>query len=750
MAAKKKNTKKRYKPTFPTDGEILEFIHDAPGKVGKNQIARYFQISGDDRIQLKQALARLRDAGKLKKRSRQYSKSKTLPKTTVLEIVGTDDDGELFAKPLRWHVEDDGPEPKILIIASRSKSADIPGAGDLILARPTRIKDEIYDYKARIVKKLSRPDNQRLLGIVRKSRDGLRITPTEKKARYEYQVASGSEKDARPGELVAFKQLRERSHGLKQARIMEKLGSMNDQHNISLIALHAHGVPHRMPQRVIDETEKLKPFNPDNAPHHKDMRQLELITIDPTDAKDHDDAIWAEADTSGDNPGGVNIIVAIADVAYYVTTDSTIDNEALFRGNSTYLPDRVVPMLPERLSTDLCSLKPDVDRPALACFMSFDSTGKKIKHHFDRIIMRSPTKLSYQQAQKLVDDGANDVPVLKPLWQAYEVLKKGRARRAPLELDLPERKLLLDAHGMVEQVITPNRLDAHKLVEEFMIQANVAAAESLEAAKVPVIYRVHDAPSQEKIIALADFLKTIGLSAPKGQVMKPANFNSILSKVKGGEYEHVVNMVVLRSQSQAVYSTANLGHFGLNLRRYAHFTSPIRRYADLCVHRGLIKAFKLGNDGLSDKQTVQLEEIATAISGTERRSMLAERDTSDRMIAKYLSTRVHQSFNARISGISRAGLFVMLDDTGADGFVPAASLDTEYFVHDEKAHAFIGERTGETFRIGDNVRVKLVEASPLSGGLRFEMISQGRKGKPVSRHRNQPRRQHRGRKGKRR
>jgi ribonuclease R len=467
------------------------------------------------------------------------------------------------------------------------------------------------------------------------------------------------------------------------------------------------------------------------------MRHIPLLTIDPPDARDHDDAVWATPDDDPKNQGGFKIIVAIADVSFYVRNQSKLDEEAKKRGNSTYLPDRVVPMLPERLSTELCSLKENVDRPALACFMTFTRQGRKVDHHFDRIIMRSVARLSYRQAQDAIDGkpGKAAKPlledVLKPLWAAYAVLKKGRDKRQPLELELPERKLIVGENGLIEDVMVAERFDAHKLIEEFMIQANVAAAEALQTRKVPLIYRVHDAPSAEKLKALADFLKTLNLTAPRGQVMKPSNFNTILAQVKGKETEHVVNQVVLRSQSQAIYSTENLGHFGLNLRNYAHFTSPIRRYADLTVHRGLISAFNLGDDGLVDDQIAHLEEIAQEISKTERRSMLAERATKDRMIAMFLSTAVNQSFRGRISGVSRAGLFIILDNSGADGFVPAAKLDGDYFIHDETGHALVGERTGETFRIGDKVTVRLMEAVPVSGGLRFEMMSKGSKGKPV-------------------
>ncbi len=741
--AKKKNKKKVF--GFPSDAAIVDFVNNSTGKIGKNQIARHFKLTGDHRITLKDALQRLRESGKLQVDKRKIATRTGLPKVCVMKITGVDDDGELQAAAIRWD-EADGTPPAIIIKASNER-AKIPrqkaiGVGDVVLARPVKIQDDTYDYMATIVKRL---DNEKPynLGVVRKMSKGFRITPTDKKSRFEFVVASSNERGLKGGELVGFEVARGSTHGLKIAKIVKRLGNIQEQKNISLIALSEHEIPVDMPEAVENTANALKEISPKGTSHHTDLRHVPLITIDPPDARDHDDAIYAQVDDDPENLGGVNIIVAIADVAYYVKSKSLIDNEARKRGNSTYLPDRVVPMLPERLSTDLCSLKEKVDRPALACFMTFDKKGQKIRHYFDRIIMKSAAKLSYQEAQDAIDGKPDAIggvisqelyeDVLKPLWAAYAVLKKGRSKRQPLDLDLPERKLVIGENGVVEDVKIVDRFDAHKLVEEFMIQANVAAAETLEDKKRSFIYRSHDAPGAEKLVALADFLKTLNLSAPTGQVMKPANFNSILAKVKDTELEHVVNQVVLRSQSQAVYTTDNLGHFGLNLRRYAHFTSPIRRYADFTVHRGLIAALGLGGDGMTKEEEASLQSIAEDISATERRSMLAERDTKDRMIANFLSGEINKIFDGRIGGMAGAGLFITLDETGADGFVPAASLDGDYFIYDEEKRSMIGERTGETFTMGDKVRVRLLEAVPVSGGLKLEMMSEGKKGKPAGR-----------------
>jgi ribonuclease R len=465
----------------------------------------------------------------------------------------------------------------------------------------------------------------------------------------------------------------------------------------------------------------------------EDWRKVPLVTIDPADAKDHDDAVFAEADTDPKNEGGFIVTVAIADVAHYVTPGSALDREALVRGNSVYFPDRVVPMLPERISNDLCSLRPNEDRAALAVRMVIEANGKKRSHTFHRILMRSAAKLHYAQAQDAIEGRADETtgplldPVLRPLYAAYAARKRERAERQPLDLDLPERKILLKPDGTVDRVIVPPRLDAHRLIEEFMILANVAAAETCERARVPLIYRVHDEPSPEKIEALREFLATLDIRIAKGQVMRGGEFNKILARVRGTEHEQIVNDVVLRSQAQAEYAAENYGHFGLNLRRYAHFTSPIRRYADLVVHRALITSRGFGSDGLPQGIDLKtLGEVSARISAAERRAMKAERETVDRLIAHFLADRIGANFAGRISGVTRAGLFVKLDETGADGFIPASTVGNDYYRYHEARHALIGDHTGESYRLGDKVEVKLVEAAPVAGALRFELLSEGR------------------------
>ena len=721
---------------LPDKNEILEFIRDTPGKVGKREIARAFGIKGAARLDLNRLLASLTSAGTLSGNRKGLHKRGSLPPVAVLEVTGRDSDGDLIAVPLVWE-EADGERPSVLIPVhqGRGPQADIEtdiAAGDRILARITELKEadvEGFRFEASPIKRLPR-EKRRLLGIFRANRHGGgTIEPIDRKQLRSWSIRKGDEGRAKDGDLVRFDLVRKGRMHVPQATILETLGNPDDQRRISLIAVHAHGIPDDFPESVIAESEKL---TPPTLQGRTDLRALPLVTIDPPDARDHDDAVFAEPDTDPANDGGWIVIVAIADVAHYVRPGTKLDREAQLRGNSVYFPDRVVPMLPERISNDLCSLREGEDRACLAARMVFDRRGIKKGHTFLRAMMRSAAKLSYQEAQAAIDGQPSEKcapllePVLRPLWAAYAALAEARDKRAPLDLDLPERKILLDEEGKVARVVVPERLPAHRLIEEFMIQANVAAAEMLEGKRTPLVYRTHDQPSKEKLQSLREFLSSLDIKLAPQTTLAPEHFNRILQRAKSTPVADLVNEVVLRSQSQAEYNVDNIGHFGLNLRRYAHFTSPIRRYADLLVHRALIRALKHGAGGLEEAEISRLPDIAQAISEAERRAMAAERETADRLIAAHLSDRVGATFSGRIAGVTRSGLFVRLKDTGADGFVPVSSLQGDFYYHVEAQHALVGKRTGETFRLGEAVEVRLIEAIPTAGALRFEMLSEGK------------------------
>ncbi len=725
---KPKSKNKAERQSLPSREDILAFIAEHPGAAGKREIARHFGITGAARIPLKALLKELTATGTVETHRRKLKRPSDLPEVSVLEIVERDQDGDLIAIPVEWPPEN-GEPPRIRLAAPRrdvKTKQPAAGIGDRVLARLARPEPGEEGLTARVIKLLERKAVS-ALGVVRITPRGVRIEPIDKKQK-ELILDLADVGKAKDGDLVALNVTPSTRFGLDRAKVVEVLGSVKNEKAVSMIAIHAHGIPHVFPAEVLDEAAAAAAVD---LAHREDWRHEPLLTIDPPDAKDHDDAVMAIPDYSPSNPGGAVIIVAIADVSWYIRAGSALDREALKRGNSVYFPDRVVPMLPERISNDLCSLREGEDRPALAVRMVFSAEGKKLSHRFHRILMRSLAKLSYQQAQAAFDGKAHGLsePVkqaLASLWDGYEILRRGRDARGPLDLDLPERKVIVGKDGGIERIVVPERLEAMRLIEEMMIQANVAAAETLEAKKSPLVYRVHDQPSMAKLEALHDFLKSIELSLPKGGNLKPEHFNRLLERAEGTEHDQLINEVVLRSQAQAEYNPANIGHFGLNLRRYAHFTSPIRRYADLIVHRALVGSLALGPGGLPAGIDTKLAEIAAQISAAERRAMAAERDTVDRLVAHWLADRVGSTFRGRISGVTRAGLFVKLAETGADGFVPMRTLGSEFFVYDEARHAVVGSRSGEAYRLGDDVEVKLVEVAPVAGALRFEMVSEGR------------------------
>lgn len=742
-------SKRPYIKPEPDRDAIRAFVEKerAEGREpGKREVARAFGIVGGDKIWLKRVLRELEGeddphnaVATLPGSMRNDAAPRhDMPSVIMAEIRRRDHDGELIAEPAEWNERKQGTLPQILVsIPRRLREAEAaPGIGDRALMRVERIEPDGRDpdgpsYSGRVLKIFGKTAS--VIGVFRSSKDGGgRLHPIDKRAKgREVMIPPGQTGGAQDGDLIAVSMLTSNRLGLPEGKVRERLGSLNSERAVSLIAIHTHDIPHVFPKAALAEAEEAIPAGMKNR---EDWRKLPLVTIDPADAKDHDDAVHAVQDADAGNPGGFIVTVAIADVAAYVPAGSALDDEALKRGNSVYFPDRVVPMLPEKLSNDLCSLKPHVERPALAVRMVIDSTGHKKHHSFHRIMMRSGAKLSYVEAQAAFDgkpgEAASALPpaILADLFMAYATVAKARDARGPLDLDLPERKLVLDESGKVIDVRVPERLAAHRLIEEFMILANVAAAETLEKAGLAFVYRSHGEPTVEKLRSLAEMLASIGQKLPKQGALRPAQFNQILRFLKGTEHETFVNEVVLRTQAQAEYTQDNIGHFGLNLRRYAHFTSPIRRYADLIVHRALIAALKLGgdNNAASSITPAHMREIATRISGAERRAMAAERETTDRLIAGYLAEHVGASFDGRVAGVTRSGLFVKLNDTGADGFIPAATLGADYYAFDERAHAMTGTRTGESWRLGDKVRVKLVETAPFAGALRFEMITDGR------------------------
>lgn len=717
------------KAPFPDEAQILEFIRENPGRASKREITRAFQIKGEDKIKLKKLLRKMTlDGGLEKSHKSRLQVAGDLPPVLVVEMSGIDHHGDLTARPVNWDKDTD--PPKILMYAYDKRNK--LGLGDQALVRLSANTDKGESgYVAKVIRHIEKRKEQ-IIGVFHSDDEHIAfVNPTDKKDRNKYLIAKNDWNGAKDGSLVLIQlkpgTQRSRHVKAKPAKVVKSFGSTEDAKSISLIAIITQGIAIDFPDAALNEA------NNSDEPHlgnRVDLREIPLITVDPSDARDHDDAIWAEMDNDPKNEGGCHIIVAIADVAHYVRPASALDKEAVKRGNSTYFPDRVVPMLPETLSNGLCSLHEGEDRYTMAVHIWFDKRGKKIRHKFVRGLMNSHASLSYEEFQNAYNGSVSKRAepllgtVINPLYQAFDILKKGRDFREPLELNVPEKKIILDDKGHVKSIVNRVSIPAHKLVEEFMIQANVAAAEELESKKTPCMYRIHEQPSADKIETLRLFMQSLDYNFAKGQVIKPKIFNNLIDKVRGTAQENVVSTIVLRTQMQAKYSPDNHGHFGLSLTRYGHFTSPIRRYADVIVHRGLINALKLGDDGLSKHDAENMVETAEHISTTERNSMVAERQSTERYIAHYMSDRIDEEFEGKINGVVGVGLFIGLSETGGEGFVPISSLVGDYFHYDKEHQLLEGEHTKIIFQLGDSVTVKLKEANPMSGGLIFEVVDE--------------------------
>ncbi len=728
-----------------TKETVFEFIQSSPKPVTKREVARAFGVKGgENRIELKQLLKALKKEGSITKQpGGVYSAPDSLPSVAVVRVCEIDLDGDVFAFPLEWDEELHGAPPRIEIIPDKKNSGHVH-EGSRALCRLSRTGDKAYEARIiRLIDQGSRYESDHILGILRLQKNGAVLQPTDKRARYDFDVDTGDFNGAKDGDLVSAEVLP--SHGLKRkrVRITKVLGRQGDPKTISLIALHEAGLSDHFPQAVLEETKDLKvpPLG-----KREDLRSVPLVTIDGADARDFDDAVFAEKTKDG----GFHLIVAIADVAHYVRFGSALDKEAQMRGNSTYFPDRVVPMLPEALSNDLCSLRPGEVRASLAVHLYIDEAGKLLRYKFVRALIKSHARLTYEQVQAARDGNGDSTTahlmdnviimdnVINPLYTAYKILDKARTNRGALDLDLPERQILINEKGVMTGVKTKIRLDAHKLIEEFMILANVAAASALEDKNrdrkshgdTPCVYRIHDKPSYDKLEGAREFIQSFGLSLPKGQNIRPKQINGLLHAATKLPYSHLISQMVLRTQSQALYSIDNIGHFGLALERYAHFTSPIRRYADLLVHRALIGAYDLGDGKMEKEEKARIEEIAQHISETERTSMEAERSAVDRFTASYLSSHIGAEFTGAINGVTRFGLFVTLDENGADGLIPMRSLSDDFYIHDEAAHALVGRRTRQIFRLGARMRVVIKEADGITGSCIFA-LAPGQKGADI-------------------
>jgi ribonuclease R len=694
---------------LPSRDDIKRFIQEAPGRVGKREIARHFGLGPEHAKGLRGLLKSLSGEGAVAPAGhRRFAAPGRLPDAMVVQITGTDPDGDAVAKPVGWEGEG---RPPVIYMAAEPRGRPALAPGERVLARLKPIG--AGKYEGRTLKRLTDTPG-RVLGVYRPGPGGDRLIPTDKRAKAEWVIPPGESGGAEPNEIVLAAPLPSQGFGLKQARVIERLGPMGDARSVSLVVIHTHDIPTVFTPEALAEAERARAVT---VRDRTDLRAMPLITIDGEDARDFDDAVHAAPERDG-----FVLTVAIADVSHYVRPGSALDRTAWTRGNSCYFPDRVVPMLPEALSNGWCSLRPDEERGCLYVHMSIDAQGQKTTHKFGRGLMRSAARLTYEQVQEAHDSGDDLHLPLPSLYAAYRALLGARQARGTLDLDLPERKVVLNDDGHVASVAPRPRLDSHRLIEEFMVLANVCAAEELERLHQPCVYRVHAPPSEEKLENLRTFLHGFGFSLPPGNQIHPRDLDGVLRRVAGTDEAPLINETILRSQMQAAYDTENIGHFGLALARYAHFTSPIRRYADLAVHRALISGLQLGPGGLAEDEAARLPDTCEHITATERRAQLAERDAIDRYLAAFMADKVGNVFAARISGVTRFGLFVTVSASGASGLVPVSTLPEDFWMHDEAAQSLTGRRNGLTFRLAQEVEVRLAEASPITGGLVFHIL----------------------------
>ena len=704
--------------SLPTEKALVELINKSGKALGRRALARSFKLATSERRALGSMLETLAEAGKIRRgRNRRYMATDHLPSVSVLEVSGLDDDGDLILRPTDQRFEKAPPQIRV---NTRGLKGPAPGIGDKVLAR---LEQKRGGYLAHIIKRLEqRPSN--IIGIFRQHPDSGIVEPADRRLKTNFMVNSRETGGAEDGELVECETAPGREHGLPLARVIAKFGDSSNPSSIVPALIAKHELPKTFPAPAIQQAKQAGAASMDGR---EDLREVPLVTIDDETAQDFDDAVWAERN---DDDDGWHLMVAIADVASYVHPDDALDKVAQERGNSVYFPTTVIPMLPEELSNGWCSLVPNEDRPCLTVDIWIDDKGQKSRHEFRRAMMRSAARLTYNQVQNLrndiIEEDTPSVPanLITNLYGAFDVLNDARHARGVIDLDLPERKIRVEQDGTISGVDVRIRLDSHRLIEEFMILANVCAAETLEATKMPCMYRTHDDPAPDRVVALRKFLKTIGLDLGGGQAVRPRHFAHLLKKAMGRPDFMGIQDAILRCQSQAVYSSNNAGHFGLALRRYAHFTSPIRRYSDLLVHRALILGLNLGDGGLVNEDADDFPGIGGHISTTERRAMAAERDAFDRLATIYLSERVGAEFNARITGVERFGLFAELLDIGASGLIPVSTLEGGYYRFDEDRRGLFIDGSNTGYKLGQFLKVRLKEANIATGGLLIEPAEQ--------------------------
>lgn len=688
--------------------QVAQAVSDLGYLPKKRELALLLNVKGvEPRKQLKEILSTLKAEGRFAQAAPAKKESKA-----VFGLMRFDDDGRPLFRLLKSASFNQGVDKDRLYIASDDRLHALEKAeiGDQFFGQLLK------DGTLKLIRKVETAPGDLVYGFVSRFRGAIVFDSSDRQDRGVYAILPGKFK---PDTLLNhFVKARFAPGKVPSVLILEDIGGFDQLFNF---VIERHGLPH-----VFSE-QSLAPLTHMTVPalgEREDLRALPFVTIDGEDSKDFDDAVFSEPHPEG----GWRLMVAIADVGHYVPEGSALDQEALDRGNSVYFPGHVIPMLPEKLSNDLCSLRPKEDRAVLAVEIHITETGEKVSHRFMRGLIHSYARLTYTQVEEAIQGNHPFTDkklsaAVGHLIETYRSLQKKRAQRSPLEINSPELYFHFDEEGQITGIKNRDALASHQLIEEMMVLANQCAAETLSHAGIPVPYRTHEMPSQEKVNELRLFLKGLGIK-PSAQYTEPSDFNRLMRSLKDNPLSGVVMEMVLRSQSKAIYGPQNIGHFGLNLENYCHFTSPIRRYADLLVHRALSAVSEKKTTSLKTAYTTHMAHWCEQISDRERRAVYAEREVYDRLASFYFSDKVGEDYKAYISGITRSGLFVTLLDLNLGGLVPMGALADDFYMLRQNPNQLKGQRHGRTYSLGDFLTVTLQEVDLAKGRLNFSLNAQ--------------------------
>jgi len=727
----------KYQRPIPSREFVLDYLHESVGPLTHGEICAALKLVDDEQVEAMRRRLRAmeRDGQIASNRTGGYG---TLDKLNLVKgrVIGHPE-GYGFVTPIQGGDQD-------IYLSSRQMRRVFDG--DIVLLRIAG-----WDRRGRPEGKLVDVVERKTQQLVGRyfCESGIHfVRPDNPRISQDILIPADQLSGAEAGQIVLVDITEGPSRNSPPTgRISEVLGDHLDPGLEIEVSIRNYGIPHQWDNDVVAETDAI-PDQVTDKDFRVDLRSLPLVTIDGEDARDFDDAVYCQPKPRG----GWKLIVAIADVSHYVKPGSALDKQAFERGNSVYFPNHVVPMLPEKLSNGLCSLNPKEDRLCMVCEMQINAEGDVTKYQFYEALMYSHARLTYTQVAQIIEErnsgdssNARDqfsaiLPHIDALYDLYSRLNKRRNERGAIDFDTQETRILFDGQRKISQIIPVKRTEAHRLIEECMLAANVCTAQFLEKAKLPALYRVHEGPSEERLSSLRDFLGELGIGLGGGDDPQPEDYQRVLRSVGQRDDASVIQSVMLRSMSQAVYQSENLGHFGLAFDAYTHFTSPIRRYSDLLVHRairylirsnkkvsGVVRvkgAAELAKDNIYPYELPRLDETGSHLSVTERRADEATRDVVNWLKCEYLMDHVGEEYSGVVSAVTGFGLFVMLDDLYVEGLIHVTGLPKDYYYHEASQHRMVGERTGRVFRLGDKVKVRVVRVNLDERKIDFELAEQ--------------------------